>query len=433
MARLFVEATKNEVKKGLGLKRTEYFWTKYYSFIFGLKSSISNHAFLKIQITLSLLAGGGQSLEVGCTSLGNIGGLLGDEGSVGVGGEGGGDGSNSQVVAEEGVDVRGGGKAGDEVDRHLSFTLLPSGLGNSGEVSRTGLNNLSGLLGDEGTVGVSSEWGGDGGNGNMVAEEAEGRGGDVGSGSVAGDEVDGHLRFTLLPASLGNSGEVSGTSLNNVSGLGRHKGTVGVSSEGGNNGGDVAEETTEVGGVCVAGDQGDGDLSLALLTSVHNGTSGVHVGGTNEGVVATGGLGRVVVGGGGGHVRVEGGDGAVGVGDQVGGGVKHLRLPLAVVVDGEGNARSVDSEGVDQLASLGVGLQVGGGGSGIVGVIGGDGAIGVVHQLGRSTSNKERADYLKKAQVSGCALDGMGAPTQILVHHSLPTFLRLQFTVFLPL
>merc|ERR1719193_43124 len=393
MARLFVEATKNEVKKGLGLKRTEFFGPNIIHLFFGLKSSISNHAFLKIQITLSLLAGGGQSLEVGCTSLGNIGGLLGDEGSVGVGGEGGGDGSNSQVVAEEGVDVRGGGKAGDEVDRHLSFTLLPSGLGNSGEVSRTSLNNLSGLLGDEGTVGVSSEWGGDGGNGNMVAEEAEGRGGDVGSGSVAGDEVDGHLRFTLLPASLGNSGEVSRTSLNNVSGLGRHKGTVGVSSEGGDNRGDVTEETTEVGGVCVAGDQGDGDLSLALLTSVHNGTSGVHVGGTNEGVVATGGLGRVVVGGGSGHVRVEGGDGAVGVGDQVGGGVKHLRLPLAVVVDGKGNARSVDSEGVDQLASLGVGLQVGSGGGGIVGVIGGNSAIGVVHQLGRSTSNKERADY----------------------------------------
>jgi len=392
MARLFVEATKNEVKKGLGLKRTEYFWTKYYSFIFGLKSSISNHAFLKIQITLSLLAGGGQSLEVGCTSLGNIGGLLGDEGSVGVGGEGGGDGSNSQVVAEEGVDVRGGGKAGDEVDRHLSFTLLPSGLGNSGEVSRTGLNNLSGLLGDEGTVGVSSEWGGDGGNSHMVAEEAEGRGGDVGSGSVAGDKVDGHLRITLLPASLGNGGEVGGTGLNNISGLGRHKGTVGMSSEGSNNGGNVTEET-KVGGVCVAGDQVDGELGLALLTSVHNATSRVHVGGTNEGVVAMGGLGRVVVGGGGSNVGVEGSDGTIGVGDQVGGGVKHLCLPLAVVVDGVDKARSVDSEGVDQLASLSGGLQMGGGRGGVVWVVRGNGAIGVMHQLGRGTSNKERADY----------------------------------------
>merc|ERR1719376_1292540 len=174
---------------------------------------------------------------------------------------------------------------------------------------------------------------------------------------------------------------MGGTGLNNINGLGRHEGTVRVSSEGGHHRGDVTEETTEVGGVCVAGDQRDGDLSLTLLTSVHNSPGRVHVGGTNEGVVATGGLGRVVVGGGGGHVGVEGGDGAVGGGDQVGGGVKHLRLPLAIEVEGGvGKAGSVDSEGVDQLASLGVGLQVGGGGGGVVGVVGRDGAIGVVHQ-----------------------------------------------------
>merc|ERR1719237_165872 len=105
------------------------------------------------------------------------------------------------------------------------------------------------------------------------------------------------------------------------------------------------------------------------------------------------GLGGVVVGGGGSNVGVEGGDGTVGVGDQVGSGVKHLRLPLAVVVNGVDKARSMDSEGIDQLASLSVSLQMGGGRGSIVWVVRGNGAIGVVHQLGRGTSNKERADY----------------------------------------
>merc|ERR1719193_2834109 len=392
MARLFVEATKNEVKKGLGLKRTEFFGPNINHLFFGLKSRISNHAFLEIQITLSLLAGGGQSLEVGSTSLGNIGGLLGDEGSVGVGGEWGGDGGNSQVVTEPGVDVGGGSQTGDKVDRCLCFTLLPASLSNGGKMSLTGLNNISGLGRHKGTVRVSSEGGGDGGNGKMVAEEAAKVGGDNMGGSHTGDQVNGNLSFALLPSGLGNGSEVGGTGLNNISGLSRHEGTVGMSSEGSNHGGDVTEET-KVGGVCVAGDQVDGELSLALLTSVHNATSRVHVGGTNEGVVAMGGLGRVVVGGGGSNVGVEGSDGTIGVGDQVGGRVKHLCLPLAVVVDGVDKARSVDSEGVDQLASLSSGLQMGGGRGGVVWVVRGNGAIGVMHQLGRGTSNKERADY----------------------------------------
>merc|ERR1719175_106154 len=263
--------------------------------------------------------------------------------------------------------------------------------GNGSEMSLTGLNNISWLGRDKGTVGVSSEGGSDWGNGH-VSEEATEVGGDNVGGSHTGDQVDGHLRLTLLPSGLSNGSEVGGTGLDNISGLGRHKGTVGVSSEGGYHRGDMTKET-EVGGVCVAGDQVDGELSLALLASIHNGTSRVHVGGTKEGVVAIGGLGRVVVGGGSGNVRVEGSNGAVGVGDQVGSGVKHLCLPLAVVVDGVDKARSMDSEGVDQLAGLSIGLQVGGGRGGIVGVVRGNGAIGVVHQLGRGTSNKERADY----------------------------------------
>merc|ERR1719430_441132 len=261
-------------------------------------------------------------------------------------------------MTEEGVEVGSGSQTSDKVDGHLSFTLLPSGLGDSGKVSLTGLNNISRLGRNEGTVGVSSEWGGDGGNSHVVGEEAEGRGGEVGGGSQASDEVDGHLSFTLLPAGLGDSGKVSLTGLNNISGLSRNEGTVGVSSEGGDHRGDVSEEPTKVGGVRVASNQRDGDLSLTLLTSVHNGTSGVHIGGTKERVVAMGGLGGVVVGGGGSNVGVEGGDGTVGVGDQVGSGVKHLCLPLAVVVDGVDKARSMDSEGVDQLASLSGGPTV---------------------------------------------------------------------------
>merc|ERR1719201_916350 len=136
------------------------------------------------------------------------------------------------------------------------------------------------------------------------------------------------------------------TGLNNISGLSWHKGTVGMSSERGSDGGNsqVAKAPwSEVGGGSQAGDEVDGDLSLTLLTSVHNSSGGVHVGGTKEGVVAMGGLGGVVGGGGG---------GAVGVGDQVGGRVKSLCLPLAIVVDGMDKARRVNSEGVDQLASL---------------------------------------------------------------------------------
>merc|ERR1719295_1184621 len=342
-------------------------------------------------LSLSLLAGSSQSLKMGSTSLGNIGGLLRDEGSVGVGGERGGDGGNSHMVSEPGVEVGGGSQTGDQVDGHLCFTLLPSSLSNGSEMSLTGLNNISGLGRDKGTVGVSSEGGSDWGNGHVSEETAEVGGDNVG-GSHTGDQVDRHLRLTLLPSGLSNSSEVGGTGLDNISGLSRHKGTVGMSSEGSNHRGDMTEET-EVGGVCVAGDQVDGELSLTLLASIHNGTSRVYVGGTKEGVEAMGGLGRVVVGGGGGNVRVEGSNGAVGVGDQVGSGVKHLCLPLAVVVDGVDKARGVDSEGVDQLAGLSIGLQVGGSCGGIVGVVRGNGAIGVVHQLGRGTSNKERADY----------------------------------------
>merc|ERR1719295_1620939 len=286
---------------------------------------------------LSLFAGGGQSLEVGSTSLGNIGGLLRDESSVGVGGERGGDGGNSHMVSEPGVEVGGGSQTGDQVDGHLCFTLLPSSLSNGSEMGLTGLNNISGLGRDKGTIGMSSEGGSDWGNGNVSEETTEVRGDNVG-GSHTGDQVDRHLRF-------------------------------------------------------------------ALLTSIHNGTSRVHVGGTNKGVVAMGSLGGVVVGGGGGNVRVEGSNGAVGVGDQVGSGVKHLCLPLSVVVDRVDKARSMNSEGVDQLASLSIGLQVSGGCGGIVGVVRGNGAIGVVHQLGRGTSNKERADYqeLHDAQSSNIA------------------------------
>merc|ERR1719222_422237 len=150
-------------------------------------------------------------------------------------------------MTEEGVEVGSGSQTSDKVDGHLSFTLLPSGLGDSGEVSLTGLNNISRLGRNEGPVGGSSEWGGDGGNSHVVAEEAEGRGGEVGGGSQTGDKVDGHLSFTLLPAGLGNSGEVSRTGLNNICGLLGDKGSVGVSSEWGGDGGNshVVAEVAE--------------------------------------------------------------------------------------------------------------------------------------------------------------------------------------------
>merc|ERR1719378_717094 len=260
-------------------------------------------------------------------------------------------------------------------------------------MSLTGLNDISGLGRHKGTVRVSSEGGGDWGNGHVSEETAEVGGDNVG-GSHTGDQVDGHLGLTLLPSGLSNGSKVSLTGLNDISGLGRHKGTVGMSSEGGSDWGNghMSEEATEVGGDNMGGshtsDKVDRHLRFALLTSIHNGTSRVHVGGTNKGVVAMGGLGGVVVGGGGGNVRVEGSNGAVGVGDQVGSGVKHLCLPLSVVVDRVDKARSMDSEGVDQLAGLGIGLQVGGGRCGIVGVVRGNGAIGVVHQLGRGTATK---------------------------------------------
>merc|ERR1719295_1219928 len=181
---------------------------------------------------LSLFAGGGQSLEVGSTSLGDIGGLLGDEGSVGVGGERGGDGGNSHMVSEPGVEVGGGSETGDQVDGHLCFTLLPSSLSNGSKVSLTGLNNISGLGRNKGTVGMSSERGSDWGNSHM-SEETTKVGGDNVGGSHTSDKVDGHLGLTLLPSSLSNGSKVSLTGLNNISGLGRDKGTVGVSSEGG--------------------------------------------------------------------------------------------------------------------------------------------------------------------------------------------------------
>ena len=257
----------------------------------------------------------------------------------------------------------------------------------------TSLGNVGRLLRDQGSVGVGGEGGGDGGDGKVVTKE----GVDVGGGSETSDQVHGHLSLALLPASLGDGSKVSFTGLDNVSGLGRHEGAVGVGGEGGGDRGDchmMSKEGVEIGGGSVTGDQVYRDLGLTLLATVHHSGSRVDVGGAKEGVVAMGGLSGVVVGGGSSNIGVEGSNSTVGVGDQVGSGVKHLRLPLAVVVDGEGQTRSVDSEGVDQLASLGVGLQVGGGGGGVVGVVGRDGTIGVVHQLGRGTSNKERADYL---------------------------------------
>ena len=258
----------------------------------------------------------------------------------------------------------------------------------------TSLGNVGRLLRDQGSVGVGGEGGGDGGDGKVVTKE----GVDVGGGSETSDQVHGHLSLALLPASLGDGSKVSFTGLDNVSGLGRHEGAVGVGGEGGGDRGDghmVSKEGVEIGSGGVTGDQVYRHLGLTLLAAVHHSGSRVDVGGAKEGVVAMGGLGGVVVGGGGSNIRVEGGDGAVGVGDQVGGRVKSLCLPLAVVVDGMDKARRVNSEGVDQLASLCVGLQVGGGRCCVVWVVRGNGAIGVVHQLGRSTSNKERADYLK--------------------------------------
>ena len=180
-------------------------------FIFGQKSKISNHAFLKIQVSLFLLAGGGQSLEVGSTGLGNISGLLGDEGSVGVGGEGGGDRGNSHMVSKPGVEVGGGSQTGDQVDRCLSLTLLPSGLGNGGEMSLTGLNHIGRLLGNQGTVGVSSEGGSNRGQGQVVPEESAKVGVDDMGGSHTGDQVDGHLSLTLLTSSLSNGGKMGGS------------------------------------------------------------------------------------------------------------------------------------------------------------------------------------------------------------------------------
>ena len=70
-----------------------------------------------------------------------------------------------------------------------------------------------------------------------------------------------------------------------------------------------------------------------------------------------------------------------------------LCLPLAVD-DGGVEAGGVHAEGVDQLASLGSGREVGGGGGGIVGVEGGDGAVGVVDQLGGGASHQKRDDCL---------------------------------------
>merc|ERR550534_2761333 len=162
----------------------------------------------------------------------------------------------------------------------------------------------------------------------------------------------------LLPAGLGAGRKVSFTGLDNVSGLGRHEGSVGVGGEGGGDGGDghmVSKEGVEIGSGGVTGDQVHRDLGLTLLAAVHHSGSRVDVGGANEGVVAMGGLSGVVVGGGSSNIGVEGGNSTVGVGDQVGGG-----------------------------------------GGGVVGVVGGDGTIGVVHQLGRGTSNKERATIYER-------------------------------------
>ena len=62
------------------------------------------------------------------------------------------------------------------------------------------------------------------------------------------------------------------------------------------------------------------------------------------------------------------------------------------------------------------------GGGSIVWVVRGNGAIGVMHQLGRGTSNKERADYLKKVEMSEWAeLPGLDAPTHTNARSSFTT------------
>merc|ERR1719175_122579 len=100
--------------------------------------------------------------------------------------------------------------------------------GNGSEMSLTGLNNISWLGRDKGTIGMSSEGGSDWGNGHMSEETTEVGGDNVG-GSHTSDKVDGHLRLTLLPSGFGNGSEMGLTGLNNISRLGRDKGTVGVS------------------------------------------------------------------------------------------------------------------------------------------------------------------------------------------------------------
>merc|ERR1719378_244249 len=172
----------------------------------------------------------------------------------------------------------GGSHTGDQVDWHLCFTLLPSSLSKGSEMSLTGLNNISGLGRHKGTIRVSSGGGGDWGNGHVSEETAEVGGDNVG-GSHTGDQVDGHLGLTLLPSGLSNGSKVSLTGLNDISGLGRHKGTVGMSSEGGSDWGNghMSEEATEVGGDNMGGshtgDQVDGHLCFTLLpSSLSNGS-----------------------------------------------------------------------------------------------------------------------------------------------------------------
>jgi len=60
----------------------------------------------------------------------------------------------------------------------------------------------------------------------------------------------------------------------------------------------------------------------------------------------------------------------------------------------------VHTEGVDQLASLGGGLEVGGGGGGIGRVVGGDGTVGVVDELGGGASGQERDNCLGDREFS---------------------------------
>ena len=92
--------------------------------------------------------------------------------------------------------------------------------------------------------------------------------------------------------------------------------------------------------------------------------------------------GQVLVGG------VKGHHGTVGVGDKACGRVEDLGLggPLAVAVV---QAGGMHAEGVDELASLGGGLEVRGSGGGVGRVVGGHGTVGVVDKLGGGARHQQ--------------------------------------------